>query len=347
MLVSLGKHGSGRVMTQAEINERLVAMARSFDGRAAQERRPDGFARAAEELDCLVQHGIAVRDCARRDGGAGGGQLCGNSGDASRRGLGGRLRHGQEDDDKADSALDYAALARFPGTLVFYMGVTTAGIGRGADRRGQAGGDAGGDPPAREPARSAADRHDARRSGGGCRAAKAAAAGRVHRRRGGAARPGLVVVREAAAVWPEGAGHAAEPSGRRSGAAAGGAGADVLLQPAIEIRPAGDPVAPSTGHSSGSTASTGWCFPAPMACGTFFDRLPTIGRDVRALGQDQDRRHRPGNGRGAGAVSFAGRRRARRVSRRIAGQSLVERVPAASGFCWSAPAAAAKCWPRN
>jgi uroporphyrinogen III methyltransferase/synthase len=33
---------------------------------------------------------------------------------------------GQEDADKADSALDLAALAQFPGTLVFYMGVTTA-----------------------------------------------------------------------------------------------------------------------------------------------------------------------------------------------------------------------------
>ncbi len=30
---------------------------------------------------------------------------------------------GHEDPDKADSALDYEALARFPGTLVFYMGV--------------------------------------------------------------------------------------------------------------------------------------------------------------------------------------------------------------------------------
>ena len=34
---------------------------------------------------------------------------------------------GQERDDKGERALDYAALATFPGTLVFYMGVTTAG----------------------------------------------------------------------------------------------------------------------------------------------------------------------------------------------------------------------------
>jgi uroporphyrinogen III methyltransferase/synthase len=33
---------------------------------------------------------------------------------------------GQEKSGKTDSSLDYEALARFPGTLVFYMGVTTA-----------------------------------------------------------------------------------------------------------------------------------------------------------------------------------------------------------------------------
>src|SRR5437588_237780 len=33
---------------------------------------------------------------------------------------------GHEEDDKAGAGLDYAALARFPGTLVFYMGVTSA-----------------------------------------------------------------------------------------------------------------------------------------------------------------------------------------------------------------------------
>src|SRR4029079_16883733 len=32
---------------------------------------------------------------------------------------------GHEDGGKEETALDYAALARFPGTLVFYMGVTT------------------------------------------------------------------------------------------------------------------------------------------------------------------------------------------------------------------------------
>ena len=44
-----------------------------------------------------------------------------------------------EDPDKAESALDWAALAAFPGTLVFYMGVQRAGRGRRRpDRAGRA-----------------------------------------------------------------------------------------------------------------------------------------------------------------------------------------------------------------
>ena len=43
---------------------------------------------------------------------------------------------GHEDPAKAESALDWDALARFPGTLVFYMGVSNlAAHRRAADRR--------------------------------------------------------------------------------------------------------------------------------------------------------------------------------------------------------------------
>ena len=46
---------------------------------------------------------------------------------------------GHEDPEKPESAIDWAALARFPGTLVFYMGVRTLPrIARAADRRGPA-----------------------------------------------------------------------------------------------------------------------------------------------------------------------------------------------------------------
>ena len=74
---------------------------------------------------------------------------------------------GQEREDKQGRTLDYPALAAFPGTLVFYMGVTTArALERGADRCWQVARHAGGDrapllvarPGDDSPARSAAGR---------------------------------------------------------------------------------------------------------------------------------------------------------------------------------------------
>ncbi len=44
---------------------------------------------------------------------------------------------GHEDPGKEDSALDYEALARFPGTLVFYMGVKALPAHRRGPDRGR------------------------------------------------------------------------------------------------------------------------------------------------------------------------------------------------------------------
>ena len=53
---------------------------------------------------------------------------------------------GQEADDKAGLTLDYGRLAQFPGTLVVYMGVTTArAVDGGAGAGRHAARDAGGD----------------------------------------------------------------------------------------------------------------------------------------------------------------------------------------------------------
>src|SRR3954452_5634042 len=56
--ISLGKHGSGRILSQAEINERLVGLAQIY-GTVVRLKSGDPmvFARAAEELSCLVEHG--------------------------------------------------------------------------------------------------------------------------------------------------------------------------------------------------------------------------------------------------------------------------------------------------
>lgn len=127
ILISLGKHGGGRVKTQAEINSLLCQHAR--EGQAVIRLKsgdPMVFAHAAEELDCLVANGIpfeivpGVTAALAAAGYAGIPVTHRDTASAV------AFVTGQEDADKADSALDFTALARFPGTLVFYMGVTTA-----------------------------------------------------------------------------------------------------------------------------------------------------------------------------------------------------------------------------
>jgi uroporphyrinogen III methyltransferase / synthase len=124
--ICLGRHGHGRLLSQTEINDAMARHARA--GRTVVRLKggdPTIFARLAEELAALESSGVpyeivpgitaaqvasshAVIPLTQRD-------------DASCV----AFVTGQESPDKA-SALDYASLAKFPGTLVVYMGVTTA-----------------------------------------------------------------------------------------------------------------------------------------------------------------------------------------------------------------------------
>jgi uroporphyrinogen III methyltransferase/synthase len=126
--VSLGKHGSGRVVSQSEINERLVAMAQVF-GTVVRLKSGDPmvFARAAEELDCLVANGIPFEVVPGVTAALAAASYAGIPVTHRESASAVAFVTGQEDSEKADSKLDYEALASFPGTLVFYMGVTTAG----------------------------------------------------------------------------------------------------------------------------------------------------------------------------------------------------------------------------
>jgi len=127
ILISLGKHGSGRVRTQAEINELLIAFAQSGSTVVRlKSGDPMVFARAAEELDCLAQSGIPFEIVPGVSAALAAASYAGIP--VTHRDTASAVAFvtGQEDADKAESSLDYAALARFPGTLVFYMGVTTA-----------------------------------------------------------------------------------------------------------------------------------------------------------------------------------------------------------------------------
>ena len=115
-------------MPQDEINERMVREARA--GRTVVRLKggdPAIFARLAEELAALeaagVPYEIVPGVTAAQAASSHAGIPLTDRDDASCV----AFVTGQERGDKrADEALDYAALAQFPGTLVFYMGLTTA-----------------------------------------------------------------------------------------------------------------------------------------------------------------------------------------------------------------------------
>jgi uroporphyrinogen III methyltransferase / synthase len=126
-LICLGRHGGERIWTQPEINQELVQ--RAFQGQTVVRLKggdPLVFGRLAEETQWLqanripfeVVPGITVALAAGAYAGI----------PVTHRELASAvaLITGQEQPGKLDSALDFTALARFPGTLVFYMGVTTA-----------------------------------------------------------------------------------------------------------------------------------------------------------------------------------------------------------------------------
>jgi uroporphyrinogen III methyltransferase / synthase len=126
MQVSLGKHGGGRVMMQDEINHRLL-MAAQIATTVVRLKSGDPmvFARAAEELDFLAQHQIPFEIVPGVTAAFAAASYAGIPITHRDSASAVALVTAHEDAGKSESALDYATLARFPGTLVFYMGVTT------------------------------------------------------------------------------------------------------------------------------------------------------------------------------------------------------------------------------
>lgn len=126
-LVCLGRHGEGRLVEQEEIHQQMVAAARA--GRVVARLKggdPVIFGRAAEEIAALeaakVPYEIIPGVTAAQAAGSYAGIPLTHRESASCVAL---VTGRQCSADGAD-ALDLAALAKFPGTLVFYMGVTTA-----------------------------------------------------------------------------------------------------------------------------------------------------------------------------------------------------------------------------
>ena len=87
---------------------------------------PAVFARTAEEVEALHQAGIPFEIVPGITAALAAGSYAGIP--VTHRGLASAvaLVTGHEEPGKSESALDWDALARFPGTLVIYMGVTTA-----------------------------------------------------------------------------------------------------------------------------------------------------------------------------------------------------------------------------
>jgi uroporphyrinogen III methyltransferase / synthase len=124
-LVYVGKHAAdGATVPQEETNERLVEAARA--GRSVVRLKggdPFVFGRGGEEGEALREAGVEFEIVPGVTAGVAATAYAGipvtHRDDASAV----AFVTGHEDPAKDETALDWEALARFPGTLVFYMGV--------------------------------------------------------------------------------------------------------------------------------------------------------------------------------------------------------------------------------
>lgn len=127
-LIRLGHHSAGRNLTPDQITDLMVRAA--LAGRTVVRLKggdPSIFARGADEAGALRQAGIPFEIVPGITSGLAVAALAEipltHHEDASAV----ALVTGRERACKEESHLDYAALAAFPGTLVFYMGVRSAG----------------------------------------------------------------------------------------------------------------------------------------------------------------------------------------------------------------------------
>ena len=345
-LVCLGRHGRDRILPQEEINARLVAHARA--GRTVVRLKggdPIVFARAAEEIGALEQAGVPYEIVPGITAALAVGSYAGiplTRGDAASAVA---LVTGHERDDKT-TGLDYAALAAFPGTLVFYMGVTTAE--HWAGRLIAAGKPA--DTPAAIVRRcSLADQQTIV-----CTLGTVADEIRTRRLRP----PALVIVGTVATLASGHNWFVERPLfGRRVlvtraahqaselASALSDLGADVLVQPAIEIAPPAD-WAPVDAALARIDEFDWIVFSSANGVRSLLDRL--LGeRDLRALHQVKLAAIGPGSAEELAPTTCGPTWcPANTGPRRWPPLCAMKRV-AASGFCWPGPAADARCWPQS
>jgi len=126
-LVCLGRHGEGRILSQTEINEQMVTAAKA--GKNVVRLKggdPAIFGRTAEEIAALQEAGIHYEVVPGVTAALAAGSVAGIPLTHREWASSVAFVTGKECCDKDGKSLDLASLARFPGTLVFYMGVTNA-----------------------------------------------------------------------------------------------------------------------------------------------------------------------------------------------------------------------------
>ncbi|RCS41563.1 uroporphyrinogen-III C-methyltransferase [Bremerella cremea] len=123
----LGSHAERKLWTQAQINAQMVAHAQQ--GKTVVRLKsgdPTVFARAAEEVAALRQHDIPFQIVPGITAALAASAYAGIPLTHSDHASAVAFVTGHEKPGKDGSTIDFGALASFPGTLVFYMGVTTA-----------------------------------------------------------------------------------------------------------------------------------------------------------------------------------------------------------------------------
>jgi uroporphyrinogen III methyltransferase / synthase len=123
-VLDVGKVGGGEQVPQRETTRLLVAHARA--GRCVVRLKggdPFVFGRGGEEAQALRAAGCDYEVVPGVTAGVAAAAYAGIP--VTQRGMASAVAFvtGHEDPDKAETAIDWAALAAFPGTLVFYMGV--------------------------------------------------------------------------------------------------------------------------------------------------------------------------------------------------------------------------------
>jgi uroporphyrinogen III methyltransferase/synthase len=280
----VGKRPGGGSIPQEEINSLLVELARS--GRSVVRLKggdPFVFGRGGEEAQALAAAGIDYEVVPGVTAGLAAPAYAGVPVTHRDEASAVALVTGHEDPGKGDEALDWDALAAFPGTLVLYMGVSR--LSRIAERLVAAG------RPADEPA-TVVERGTlpSQRTVGGTLSGIAADAARAGVRAPAVTVVGAVARLERVLGWVE-----RRPlqgltiAVTRARAQASGLaarlrdlGAGVVEAPAIRIEPR-----PVTGELARVCDRIGEyalvCLTSPNGVALLFDALGTRGKDARAL----------------------------------------------------------------